>query len=464
MSKILTKSTPNAETLLVSLLEDLCSLYEFDENKSKIIFNKICKELSKMGIVSKKSYEEKNKPLRKLYKSVLIKLINTIKYNVIEESDEVLTLEDDNQVANSPLDLIKVIKNNINEPLIETSTMDNLIKNYSRLHQDFIELDNIGKGGFGKVFKMYHKIDSIIYAIKKIPLEKYSLNKDNFDKVLHEVRSIARLNHPNIIRYFNSWIEYDIYNFDENDTDSSSDSFNLKTSNDINNLKLTLFIQMELCDLNLKEWIEKRDEYEMFDYDHSLNIMKQIVTGLEFIHQNDLIHRDIKPANIFLSNIYKNKHIPDDKLDDFNYLIKIADFGLSKEKTNQLMNLDEFYKMKKSMSMDSGIKNMLIKKNSNDNSNYDTSNLGTAIYASPEQLNSFQYDYKTDLYSLGIVIFELFHPHKTLMEKQINIKNLRETLTFPKDFKFKKEELIINKLLQKEPNLRTDTTEILKNL
>ena len=316
--------------------------------------------------------------------------------------------------------------------------MDNLIKNYSRLHQDFIELDNIGKGGFGKVFKMYHKIDSIIYAIKKIPLEKYSLNKDNFDKVLHEVRSIARLNHPNIIRYFNSWIEYDIYNFDENDTDSSSDSFNLKTSNDINNLKLTLFIQMELCDLNLKEWIEKRDEYEMFDYDHSLNIMKQIVTGLEFIHQNDLIHRDIKPANIFLSNIYKNKHIPDDKLDDFNYLIKIADFGLSKEKTNQLMNLDEFYKMKKSMSMDSGIKNMLIKKNSNDNSNYDTSNLGTAIYASPEQLNSFQYDYKTDLYSLGIVIFELFHPHKTLMEKQINIKNLRETLTFPKDFKFKK--------------------------
>ena len=84
MSKILTKSTPNAETLLVSLLTDLCSLYEFDENKSKIIFNKICKELSKMGIVSKKSYEEKNKPLRKLYKSVLIKLINTIKYNVID--------------------------------------------------------------------------------------------------------------------------------------------------------------------------------------------------------------------------------------------------------------------------------------------------------------------------------------------------------------------------------------------
>ena len=48
-----------------------------------------------------------------------------------------------------------------------------------------------------------------------------------------------RLNHPNIIRYFNSWIEYDIYKFEDNDTDSSSDSLNLKSGNEINDLKLT---------------------------------------------------------------------------------------------------------------------------------------------------------------------------------------------------------------------------------
>ena len=74
MNKSLVKSTPNAETLLISLLEDLCYLYEYDESKSKIIFNRICKELSKMGIISKKSYHEKNKPVRKIYKSTTFRI------------------------------------------------------------------------------------------------------------------------------------------------------------------------------------------------------------------------------------------------------------------------------------------------------------------------------------------------------------------------------------------------------
>ena len=48
------------------------------------------------------------------------------------------------------------------------------------------------------------------------------------------------------------------------------------------------------------------------------------------------------------------------------------------------------------------------------------------------------------------------------MERQINIKNLRETLTLPSDFEFKEEALLIKKLLQKEPGLRSTTDEILK--
>lgn len=465
MSKTLVKNTPNAETLLISLLEDLCYLYEYDETRSRTIFNKICKELSRMGIVSKQSYHEKNKPKRKLYKSILIKLINSIRYNVIDDEsslkdDYILSLKDADSInLENPTELIKVFKDtNVNEPLIKSSTMDNLIKNYSRLHQDFIELEKIGEGGFGQVYKMYHKIDSSIYAIKKIQID--SFNKKSFNKILHEVRSIARLNHHNIIRYYNSWIEYDI--FQNNNEYDSDDSDNLKkTTTDPSQLILTLFIQMELCDLTLKEWIEKRDEYENFDYQDSKNVFKQIVTGLNFIHINNLIHRDIKPANIFLSNIFKDRHIPEDKLDDFNYIIKIADFGLSKDK-NMKTELNDIIEMRKSMSMDSGISNMLVKRNSSKNDTYDTTNLGTLIYASPEQLESSNYDYRTDLYSLGIILFELFYCHKTTMERQINIKNLRETLTLPSDFEFKEEALLIKKLLQKEPGLRSTTDEILK--
>lgn len=461
MSKTLTKSNPNAETLLISLLEDLCYLYECDEGRSKLIFNKICHELDRMGIVSKKSYNEKNKPVRKLYKSVLIKLINSIRFNVIEDLDENKLILDksSDSILSKPSDLIRVFKNNnIEEPILKTSTMDNLIKNYSRLHHDFIELERIGKGGFGEVFKMYHKIDSIIYAVKKISIENF--DKNNFDKILNEVRSIAKLNHPNIIRYYNSWIEYDISKnnlereSDEEeeeeeaveidpvfDAEDSIEIFESK-SNNFSQLKLKLFIQMELCDLNLKEWIERRNDYETFDYNNSKNIFMQIVNGLHFVHQNDLIHRDIKPANIFLFNIFKDKHIPEDKLDDFNYIIKIADFGLSKEK----------------IKLDTGVKNTIIKKEK-----YDTSNLGTAIYASPEQLDSYNYDYKTDLFSLGIILFELFYCNKTEMERSINIKNLRDSYQLPSDFEFKEEASLIKKLVQHDSSLRPNTDEIIES-
>ena len=488
MSNTIIKNIPNAETLLVSLLEDLCYLYEYDEERSSIIFKKICNKLGNMGIVSKKSYSEDNKYTRKIFKKMLVQLIHNVKFDVIEnmENDKkkLLTDQDSDSSINSPSELIKYVKDNkLTSSTLTNSTMTKMIKNYSRVHQDFIELEKIGKGGFGHVFKMYHKIDSMLYALKKIPLNNSDLQNNSFDKILHEVRCIAKLNHPNIIRYYNSWVEYNIFPekkmIDSNssnsviiDEDQESYDFDYldfeeEEEEETNNqLKLTLFIQMELCDLNLKQWLEKRDEYDMFDYQHSKEILKQLVSGINFIHKNDLIHRDIKPANIFLYNIYKDKNIPTGKEDEFNYIVKLADFGLSKEKMrksnsyNKMMNLCNTVKLQKTLSYDSGIKNMLVKTDS-ENSLKDTSNLGTSNYASPEQLNSNNYNYKTDLFSLGIIIFELFHVNKTNMERYINLKNLRDKGILPLDFKFKQEKLLIKKLITKDPNLRINTEQIL---
>ena len=78
-------------------------------------------------------------------------------------------------------------------------------KNYeSRFFQDFETEKCLGKGGFGVVFKAKNKMDNRSYAVKRIRLPHGDQARD---KVLREVRVLAQLDHPSIVRYFNSWSE-----------------------------------------------------------------------------------------------------------------------------------------------------------------------------------------------------------------------------------------------------------------
>eukprot|EP01124_Arcella_intermedia_P013801 TRINITY_DN20190_c0_g1_i2.p1 TRINITY_DN20190_c0_g1~~TRINITY_DN20190_c0_g1_i2.p1 ORF type:complete len:299 (-),score=75.42 TRINITY_DN20190_c0_g1_i2:27-923(-) len=72
----------------------------------------------------------------------------------------------------------------------------------TRFHNDFIKLETLGKGGFGKVVKVKNRIDFRFYAIKVIPLKA----KERED-ILNEVRTLSGLFHMNIVRYYQSWIE-----------------------------------------------------------------------------------------------------------------------------------------------------------------------------------------------------------------------------------------------------------------
>ncbi len=85
----------------------------------------------------------------------------------------------------------------------------------------------------------------------------------------------------------------------------------------------------------------------------------EIVLGLEYIHQHEILYRDLKPENIFL---------------DIDGHVKLADFGLSKIQKRDTLN--ESY-------------------------------CGSAEYMSPEMLNGQPYSYGIDFYSLGAVVFEM---------------------------------------------------------
>ena len=208
-------------------------------------------------------------------------------------------------------------------------------KDNEHIGKNFVIDHEIGYGAMGTVFKTVNLIDMCTYAIKKVPLESFDV------KSLREVRNLSKLYHENIVRYHHTWID---------------------THNNIN-----LYIQMELCDTTLKNIIVNKT----LSYNELSVLFYKIVTGIDYIHKNNIIHRDIKPSNILIKN-----NIP-----------KIADFGLS------IMN------------------NVIVKYDSIKHINCEnmTHEIGTDIYASPEQLNSSSYNEKTDIYSLGIIYFEMLY-------------------------------------------------------
>ncbi|ORX66451.1 kinase-like protein [Linderina pennispora] len=73
----------------------------------------------------------------------------------------------------------------------------------SRYHDDFIQLRCLGKGGFGKVYEVRNKLDGRRYAVKQIRIK----GEITAEKTLREIKTLANLDHPNIVRYYSSWIE-----------------------------------------------------------------------------------------------------------------------------------------------------------------------------------------------------------------------------------------------------------------
>ncbi|KAJ8341453.1 hypothetical protein SKAU_G00337440 [Synaphobranchus kaupii] len=421
-------------------------------------------------------------------------------------------------------------------------------KQFSRYYNEFEELQLLGKGAFGAVIKVQNKLDGCCYAVKRIQVNPAS---KQFRRIKGEVTLLSRLNHENIVRYYNAWIERhetpatgvissdssaptsspdkppqclsmlndlglqdkveenapppalassvewstsiersssakcsgaDPESSDDDDeeeedvfcpsflpSNSDSESDIIFTNGDESGDNLSqveeskrhgtdhsesttsenppliahyLYIQMEYCERStLRDTIDQglhRDGSRLW------RLFREILDGLAYIHEQGMIHRDLKPVNIFL---------------DSQDHVKIGDFGLA---TDHPANVAAG-----KLEVEETGSALIPKPDATDNM---TGMVGTALYVSPEVQGNTKatYNQKVDLFSLGIILFEMsYRPMATASERISVLSQLRtEAIEFPQDFaEFESgtQRQVIGWLLCHDPALRPSAVELLKS-
>ncbi|KAG5266200.1 hypothetical protein AALO_G00250890 [Alosa alosa] len=450
-------------------------------------------------------------------------------------------------------------------------------KQFSRYYDEFEELQLLGKGAFGAVIKVQNNLDGCYYAVKRIQVNPASRQ---FRRIKGEVTLLSRLNHENIVRYYNAWIERhatpatcvlssssgtessaapqtspergvrgggssppgrarglglglgapngragprlnelglpeldveeaapppalassvewstsiemsssakcsgqesssgdeeeeaDVFgpSFLTSDGDSESDIIfengddsgsnccpeepsnrrgpegDTTESSDAEKPLLIahyLYIQMEYCERStLRDTI---DQGLHLDCSRLWRLFREILDGLAYIHEQGMIHRDLKPVNIFL---------------DSQDHVKIGDFGLA---TDHPANVAAG-----KLEVEEGSSGLVLKPDPTGNL---TGMVGTALYVSPEVQGNTKatYNQKVDLFSLGIILFEMSYRPMTTASERISVLSMlrMESVEFPEDFveyESGTQRKVIGWLLNHDPALRPTAQELLKS-
>ncbi|NXI93413.1 E2AK1 kinase, partial [Psophia crepitans] len=500
-------STIQNQLLLVSLLEHLCHMYTHNPVHSRCLFRILRQAFTRTGLLSPFAFCDEFSTVRLQHNRAITELMKAA----------------NRQILNGELDNGDSHAIGEKEVLFEAQT--------SRYLNEFDEVARLGKGGYGKVYKVRNKLDGQFYAIKKINIKKAT--RRDCMKVLREVKVLAGLQHPNIVGYHTAWMEQvqtvrpkgkysilyktimelqplylehksnndhchvqsvesdssiifaDLTSQEKKSCDSTSlrnpgsESLqNMDVGNDFTNSSskdcmkpnkcelsidlqgdtvssvssrstgvknhsaegshssldedastgskscteecsksdvalcgdfeveyhLMLYIQMQLCEISLWDWIVDRNKrcnerteepsspYHLVDVHWTMKIFQELLEGVCYIHSMGVMHRDIKPRNIFLHGS--------------DHQVKIGDFGLA---CKDLLwdDANHWFKTERI------------------NGLTHTSGVGTCLYASPEQLQGSHYDFKSDMYSMGVILLELFQPFGTEMERTEVLTHLR---------------------------------------
>ena len=251
---------------------------------------------------------------------------------------------------------------------------------------DFEKEREIGKGGFGLVWKVIHKKTQKVYCIKVI--EKQGIIQQKLvDQMNREIKIMYILNHPHCLRLKNHFED------DQN-----------------------FYLVMPLAHKGQLYRILRK--FKKFDEKTAAQILRETISALQYLHSFNppIIHRDIKPENLLLNNGGR---------------VLLADFGWS---------------------------------NFNDGDVRKTF-CGTPEYIAPEMLSKKGHDTRVDIWSIGVLMFELLAGYSPFVAKSnqdlyLNIKKLK--IQWPKDMPPLAKNLI-GKILRLNPSDRPSLEEILNH-
>lgn len=248
----------------------------------------------------------------------------------------------------------------------------------------------IGAGGMADVYKAIDTVLDRPVAVKVLH-RHFAEDQDFVSRFRREAQAAASLNHPNIVN---------IYDWGSQDG--------------------TYFIVMELLDgQSLKQYMNSKG---IIPPAESMDIIKKVLSALNFAHKHDIIHRDVKPHNIILTS---------------EGGVKVTDFGIARAGVSTMTQTGTI--------------------------------MGTAHYLSPEQARGRDVGVTSDVYSAGVVLYEMITgrvPFDGENPVAIALKHVHEVPIRPRELNPDVPEalqIIIAKSMAKNPESRYQSAAEMRN-
>jgi len=263
----------------------------------------------------------------------------------------------------------------------------------SRFSDEYYNKSKIGEGKGGAVYQAIDRIEEKVYAIKRINLAHKSATE--YRKLTKEVVQLSELYHEHIVRYYYAWTEEQTES-DSSSEDSSEDDHSLtflsspvvegRDSEDSESsadapetLPQYLYVKMEFCEGDTVRAVLERESLP--EAMERWRLFREILDALSYVHSKGIVHKNLKPANIFL---------------DGSARVKLGGFGLARHRSRRDTEGEELEQ----------------------------------FYWSPET----EYSEKADLFSLGVIFYELWRPFRSASQRLEELKRLSADQSLPDDF------------------------------